>query len=78
MSLERSYRRARAVMSRPSPRVLAAIEAGKVADRIARASVKRDIEAGADARALYAAETDKARRVALVGYLRRGIAALEG
>jgi hypothetical protein len=76
MSLDRNYRAARRVLSSPSARFLAAIEAGKVADAAARASVRRDIEAGADARALYEAETDKARRVALVGYLRRGMAAL--
>lgn len=76
MSLDRNFRGARRLLSTPSPRVLAAIEAGKVVDAAARASVKRDIEAGADARALYAVETDKARRVALVGYLRRGMAAL--
>ncbi len=77
MSLDRNYRRARAILSRPSPRVLAAIEAGRVEDAKARASVLLDIERGADARALYEAETDKARRVALVGYLRRGLAALQ-
>lgn len=76
MSLGKSYRRARRLLAGPSPRVLAAIEAGKVTDAAARASVRRDIEAGADARALYEAETDKARRVALVGFLRRGMAAL--
>lgn len=76
MSLERNYRRARRTLASPSPRVLAAIEAGKVAHAAACASVRADIEAGADARALYEAETDKARKVALLGFLRRGMGAL--
>jgi len=76
MSLERNYRRARRTLASPSPRVLAAIEAGRIKDAEARASVRADIEAGADARALYEAETDKARKVALLGFLRRGAAAL--
>lgn len=77
-ALDRPYRRARATLSRPAPSVAAAIDAGRRRDLEARREVKAMLEAGGDARALYEAETDKARRVALLGFLRRGASALEG
>lgn len=72
-----NYRRAVRTLTAPNPRLAAVIEAGRAATNAARDSIRRDLEAGADARSLYERETDKERRIVLVGVLRRGIAALD-
>lgn len=70
------YARAKSVLSRPSKSVRLAIEERKKRDQKAREEVLLLLTDGADARQLYENETDKARRVALLGFLRRGMKAL--
>lgn len=73
-----SYAKTRRTLAKPAKSVLDAIADGKLEDRAARAAVRAMLAApGADPWALYRAETDKPRRVALLGFLRRGPAALE-
>lgn len=73
-----SYAKTRRTLAKPGAATLAAIAAGKVEDRAARAAVRAMLaEPSADPWALYRAETDKPRRIALLGFLRRGPKALE-
>lgn len=74
---ESSYRRATAFL-RPSREKMAKIHAeGHARANAARDSVRADLEAGASASELYERETDKERRVILVGVLRGNKTALE-
>lgn len=77
-TLGKNYVRARRTLSQPSARVVAAIATGEARFTEARNEVRELLANGGDARALYEAETDKHRAVILLGFLRRGAAALEG
>lgn len=76
-TMDRSYRRAVNVLRPDAKRLKAIHEAARISANAARDSVRRDLEGGADAQALYQVETDKDRRIILCGFLRRGEAALE-
>lgn len=72
-----AFRKACRVL-KPDPVKMAELHDAMRADaNAARDAVRKALDAGADARTLYEAETDKLRRVILVGVLRRGMAALE-
>lgn len=75
-SLCRRFRRARSVRSRPKTQLTARLDAERIADNALRDIIRAEIDAGADARALYAAANEPRRRVLLLGVLRRGTAAL--
>ncbi len=75
--MDKSYRKATRVLSRPSPRVVAANLAHAERSKTARTEVRAMLQAGQDAQALYEAETDRDRRVALLGVLRRGPSSLD-
>lgn len=77
-TLGKNYGRARRILSQPSARVVAAIEAGEARFTEARKEVLAMLANGGDPRALYEAETDKHRATVLLGFLRRGSSALEG
>jgi hypothetical protein len=76
-ALDKSYRKAVNVLRPNRARLKALHEEARISANAARDSVRRDLEAGADAQALYQTETDKNRRVVLVGVLRRGLSALD-
>lgn len=85
MTARINFRRAVRILSGPNPRLAASIAASNEADAKARCAVRAEIDAGADADELYRAEcarrgtpdADRHRAVALLGYLRRGMTALE-
>lgn len=71
------FRRAARVLKPDAAKMAKLNDAMRVEANAARDQVRKALDAGADPRTLYASETDKMRRVILVGVLRRGAAALE-